>query len=199
MNVNFLTLVTRPVSRVSENSGHALVEDFYLARQILRLRDFPQPARRLVHFLERQFERAVVHRHKNFCAQILERLHRLVRPHVNFPKRRRVIRADGQQRDFRRNFPADFLEAVKIRAVARVINFPALMLQYKSAVAAMQIAQRPRAPMLARRERHLPVALRKTFPPFQLEYAREAEVAREVADAARNLGFTRIIELEWWE
>jgi hypothetical protein len=39
----------------------------------------------------------------------------------------RVIRADGQQRDFRRELAADFLEAVKIRAVARVINFPALM------------------------------------------------------------------------
>ena len=48
-----------------------------------------------------------------------------------------MIRADGQQRDFRRKFSADFLEAVEIRAVAGVINFPALMLQHKSAVAAM--------------------------------------------------------------
>jgi hypothetical protein len=81
---------------------------------------------------------------------------------------------------------SDFLEAVEIRAVARVINFPALMLQHKSAVTAMLRRDGPRAPMLARRERHLPVALRKTFPMLQLDDAREAEIVREVADAARH-------------
>ena len=50
----------------------------------------------------------------------------------------------------------------------------------------MLVVQRPRAPMFARRERHLPVALRKTFPPFQFDDAAEAEIVREVADAARH-------------
>src|ERR1017187_437499 len=147
--------IPRPASKPLR---HALVEDFYLARQILRLRNFPQPARRLVQFLERQLERAKVHRHKKFRAQILERLHRLVRGHVDFAKRLRVIRADGQQRDLWRELPADFLEAVEKRAVARVINFPALMLQNETAVAAMLVVQRSRAPMFAGRERHLPIA-----------------------------------------
>jgi hypothetical protein len=52
-----------------------------------------------------------------------------------------MIRADRQQRDFRLGFSPDFLEAVKIGAVARVINFPALMLQNKSAVTAMAVVQ----------------------------------------------------------
>ena len=80
----------------------------------------------------------------------------------------------------------DFLETVKIGAVARVINFPALMLQDEPAVTAMVIVQRARAPMLARRERDLPVALRKAFPPLQLDDAREAEVLGQIADAPRH-------------
>ena len=127
-----------------------------------------------------------MHRHKPFRAQIFERLDRLVRSHVDFSKSFRVIRTNRQQRDFRRKLSADFLEAVKIRAVARVVNFPALMLQNKSAVTAMRVVQRPRAPMFARRERHLPVALRKTFPMLQLDDAREAEIVREIAHAARH-------------
>src|SRR5258708_2117378 len=97
-----------------------------------------------------------------------------------------MIRADGQQRDFRRMFFTDLLEAVEICAVARVINFPALMLQNKSAVTAMAVAQRARAPMLAGRERHLPFLLPETFPVVEFDDAREAEVVREIADAARH-------------
>jgi hypothetical protein len=172
--------------RESKHHRHAFVENFYLLRQILFQRHFQKPAQRLVHLFKRQFESPVMHRHKKICAQIPERLHRLVRPHVDAPETFRVIRANRQQHDFRREFSADFLEAVEIRAVARVINFPALMLQHKSAVAAMTVAQRPRAPMFARRESHLPVALRKIFPMLQLDDTREAEIVREVTDAARH-------------
>ena len=45
--------------------------------------NFDQPARRLVQILEGQLERPVVHRHQPARAQILERLYRLVRPHVD--------------------------------------------------------------------------------------------------------------------
>jgi hypothetical protein len=46
--------------------------------------------------------------------------------------------------------------------------------------------------MFARRERHLPVALRKTFPVVEFDDAREAEIVREVADAARHYADFRI-------
>jgi len=69
------------------------------------------------------------------------------------------------------------------------------MLQHKSTVAAMTVANRPRTPMFARRERHLPVALRKTFPMLQLDDAREAEIVREVADAARHHSDFRMRQL----
>ena len=80
----------------------------------------------------------------------------------------------------------DVLEAVKIGAVARVINSPALILQDEPAVTAMVIVQRARAPVLAGREGDLPIALRKTLPPFQLDDACEAEVLGQIADAPRH-------------
>ena len=81
-----------------------LLPGFRARRELLLRRDFAQPARRLVHLLEGQLERAVVHRHKNLGAQIPERLHRLIRPHVDVAETFRVIRANGQQGDFRREF-----------------------------------------------------------------------------------------------
>jgi len=127
-----------------------------------------------------------MHWHKPFRLHIVKYFHRLIRPHVDIAERFRPVRSDRQQRDLRFELLADLFEAVEISAVARVINFPALMLQHKSAVTAMAVVQRPRAPMFARRERHLPVALRKAFPMLQLDDARKAEIVREIADAARH-------------
>src|ERR1039458_8175065 len=95
-----------------------------------------------------------------------------------------MIRANRQQRDFRREPPANFLEAVEIRAVARVINFAALMFEQETAVTPVAVTQRARTPMPARREGHLPIALRKAFPPIQFDDARKTEVLRPIADAA---------------
>ena len=50
----------------------------------------------------------------------------------------------------------------------------------------MLIVQRARAPVPAWRECDLPIALRKTLPPVQLDDAREAEVLGQIADAPRH-------------
>ena len=50
----------------------------------------------------------------------------------------------------------------------------------------MTVAQRACAPMFARRERHLPFRLGKTFPVIELDDARKTKVVCEVADAARH-------------
>jgi len=88
-----------------------------------------------------------------------------------------VIRADGQQSDFRREAASDFLEAVEVGAVAGMINPAALMFEHESAVAAMMIVQRACAPVLAWRERDLPILVRKLFPPLQFNHALEPKVA----------------------
>src|SRR5262245_2646503 len=117
-----------------------------------------------------------------------------------------MIRPDWQQRDFRPATFSNLLEAIKIRTVPSVINAPALMLQYKPAIAAMMIAQRARAPMFARGERHFPIAMRKSFPPFQLNDPAKTEIVRQVAHApgqdrnfwmrqAAKRGFVKMIEM----
>jgi hypothetical protein len=118
-----------------------------------------------------------------FGAQILEGFHRLVGPHVDFAKGFRMIRANRQERDFRRDATANFFEAMKVRAVAGVINAPALVFQNKSAVTAVLVAQGARTPMFARREGDFPIVVGKTFPPIELDDPLEAEVEREIAHA----------------
>ena len=85
-----------------------------------------------------------------------------------------------------RQMLSDFLEAVEIGAVARVIDAPALVFQHKPAVAAMMVAQHARAPVFAGREGHLPVALAEALPPIQFDDAPEAEVVGQIADAPRH-------------
>src|SRR6185436_8193946 len=80
------------------------------------------------------------------------------------------------------NFPEPF----EIGAVAGVINASALMFEDKAAISAMIIAQHAGAPMFARSQSYFPIAMRKTFPPFQLDDASETEVVRQVGHAPRH-------------
>src|SRR5262249_52049839 len=107
-----------------------------------------------------------MHRHEVMRTEVFESLNRLVRAHMDCAKRFRMVRADRQQGDLRRPTTANFLEAVKVRAVASVINAAALVFENKSSITAMMIAQRARAPMFAWRESHLPSLVGKTFPPL---------------------------------
>ena len=161
----------------------AFFENFYLAGKIFFLRNFPKPARWFIQFLEGKFERAVVHRNEMAGAEVFESFHGLIRAHMDFAERVRVICADGQQGDLRRLAASDFFEAVEVGAVAGVIKTAALVFQNKSAIAAMLVAQSPRAPMFAGRQRDFPIVMREAFPPFQFDDAFEAEVEGQIADA----------------
>ena len=92
-----------------------------------------------------------MHGNKIFGVNVLKNFQRLVRPHVGVAKGFRIIGADGKQRDFRRTKFPDFLESGEIGAVARVIKAATLVLQNKTAVAAMAVAQDARSPVLAGR------------------------------------------------
>jgi len=111
---------------------------------------------------------------------------------VNFAERMRMVRADRQQRDLRRHAAADFLEAVEVRAVSGVVDATSLMFQNEPAVTTMMIAQSPRAPMFARRQRHFPVLVTNALPPFQFNDAFEAKIERKVANSPRHDGNFRL-------
>src|SRR5437899_9759210 len=110
-----------------------------------------------------------MHRDKPFGAEIAKDVHRFVRSHVNIAKGIRVIRPDREQGDLRGAAAANLLEAIRISAVAGVVNAASLVLEDKTAVAAVLVVKGARAPMFARRERHGPVGMGKTFPSLQFD------------------------------
>jgi len=128
---------------------NALIKNPQSVAESFLLRYLTQPTRRLVQILKREFKRSVMHRHKPLCPEVLENLHRLVWSHMDVAERFRMIRPDWKQCDFRAASSPNFLEPIKISAIAGVINPPALMFQHETAVPAMVIAQNPGAPMLA--------------------------------------------------
>ena len=144
--------------------------------------DVAQPARGFVHVLEGEPESAVMHRDEPARAQIFEDFHGFVGAHVDVAEGFGVVSANGQQGNFRRAVSANILEAVEIGAVARVINAAALVLQDKTAIAAMIITQDASAPVLAGGQCDFPVAMREGFPPFQFDDAAKAKIMGEIAD-----------------
>ncbi len=60
------------------------------------------------------------------------------------------------------------------------------MFDQEPAIAAMIVPQDPRAPMLGRRQRDAPAAVRETLPPLQFDDALEAKVRRQIAHAPRH-------------
>ena len=127
-----------------------------------------------------------MHRRQPARLQIFENFHRFIRSHVNVPERFRMVSSDREQSDFRRALPANIFEPLKIGAVPRVINSPPLMFEHKSPVAPMMIAQHSRPPMFAWRQRHFPIPMRKTVPPFQLDHSPKTQVVRQITHPPRH-------------
>jgi hypothetical protein len=166
-----------------KNFGGAFFENADAVAEAFFLGDFAEPAGRFVHVFEGEAEGAVVHGDEVLGLDVIEDFHGVVGAHVNVFQIFGTIGADGEQCDFGREVLADILEAIEVGTVAGMINFAALMFEHEAAVAAMVIAQCAGAPMFARGERDLPIAMRKTFPPVEFDDAFEAEVAREVTHA----------------
>src|SRR5437588_3355773 len=91
-----------------------------------------------------------------------------------------MIRPDRQERDLGQTIPSNFPKSFEIRAITRVINAPALMLEHEPAIATVIITQRSRAPMFRGCQGHSPVRMAKTFPPLELDNAAKPEVIREI-------------------
>src|SRR5258708_7899095 len=102
-----------------------------------------------------------MHGHQPMGAEIFEHPDGLVRSHVDVAKGFRMISADGQQGDFGLAAGGNILEPFEVSAVSRVVDSAAEVLEDKSAVAAMVIAQHPSAPVFAGRECYLPVTVRE--------------------------------------
>ena len=124
-----------------------------------------------------------MHRHQSFCAQFDEGPHRLFRIHVNFAAGRRIVPANGQQRDVDPVMLADFPEPRKEGAVATMENGPIICRDDESAEPAMQIGEKSCAPMITRGERHVDGSEFYLLPIIELVNDVKSEVLHEIAHA----------------
>ena len=135
-----------------------------------------------MHGLVAEPECAVVHGHKALGAEFGEGLDGFLGVHVHFAPARRVVGADGQERDVDVVALADFFEAIEICGVATVENGAVVDLDDKASKAAMGIVEHAGAPMMAGGERYFERAEFVMLPIVEFVDALKAEVVHEVAD-----------------
>src|SRR5258708_3977049 len=102
---------------------------------------------RFVDWFVREAERAVVHGDHPSRFEVEESAHGVGRIGVDIAELRRIIGADGEQREFGGKATSDFTEAGKICRVAGVINRVFASFHDKAAIAAVRIFQNAGTPM----------------------------------------------------
>ena len=96
-----------------------------------------QQLQRFVDGFVRKAEGAVVHGNHPAGFEIEEGAHGVGRIGVNVAELRRIVCADGKQRDLRREAAPDFAKARKISSIASMIDGMLAGLQNEAAIAAM--------------------------------------------------------------
>src|SRR5258707_12319298 len=97
-----------------------------------------------------------------------------------------VVGANRQKRDLDVMAFADFLEAGEIGAVAAVKNRATIHFDNETAEAAMQIGQKPGAPVVTRGQRNFQRIERHCLPVIELVHDIKAEIVNEAANTHRH-------------
>ncbi len=127
-----------------------------------------------------------MHGHECFCFELIERAHRFFRIHVHFARKRRIVSANGQERDLDVVAFADFLESFEVSAVAAVKNGAPVRADYETAKAAMSISKKARAPMMRGRKRDSERAELDRLPFIKFVHDIETEPMNQSSDANRH-------------
>src|SRR5207249_6645864 len=101
----------------------------------------------------------------------------------NFATSRRVVRADGKQRQLDLKRVANFSEPREIGSVAAVKNRSTIRSDDESAEIAVRIREQPSAPMATRCERNFEWAKLHGLPVIKLVHDMEPEVVHQVSHA----------------
>src|ERR1700690_4067095 len=99
---------------------------------------------------------------------------------------RRVVSADREERQFRRQPSSDLAKAREIRRVSGVIHGVLAAAQHIAAISSMRIFKNPRSPMPRGNVRDVERAVAIRVPPLQLDNLFEAEVRNQVEQMMRN-------------
>ena len=147
---------------------------------------FEQTLRWFIQRLKAEAKSSVVHRDQRPGAEFEKRLDGFLWIHVNFAASWRFIRTDRKQRNLYPVAIANLSKAGKVGAVAAVKNRAAVCRDDKSTEVAMQIRQKPCAPVMTRCERNFERAKLDGLPVIELVHDVEAEIVYQVTYAHRH-------------
>ena len=105
---------------------------------------------------------------------------------MNFAARRRFVSANWKEGDLDVVALADFLEAGKVSAVATVKDRAAIGGDHKPAEIAVRIREKPRAPVMAGRERNLQRPELNGLPVIEFVHDVKTEIMHEVPNPHGN-------------
>ena len=147
---------------------------------------FEQALRRFMQRFKAEAKSSIVHRDQRPGPEFEKCLDRLLWIHVNFATSRRFVRTDRKQRNLNSVAIANFSKAGKVGAVAAVKNGAAVCRDDKSTEVAMQIRQKPRAPVMTGCQRNFERAKLNCLPVIELVHDVETEIVYQVAYADRH-------------
>lgn len=147
---------------------------------------FEQTLRRFVQRFKAEAKSSVVHRDQSLGAELQEGLDRFFWIHVNFPAGWRFVSTNGKQRNLDPIALTDFSETGKVGAIAAVKNGAAICRHDKSTEVAVQISQKPRAPVMTRCQRNFERAELDRLPVIELVHDVKTEIVHQVSYAHRH-------------
>src|SRR3982751_154612 len=139
-----------------------------------------------MHRFEAESKSSVVHGDQSLGAKFDKRFDCFLWIHVNFTAGRRFVRPDRKQRNLNSVAIADLFKARKVCAVTAVKNSAVIRRDDKSAEVAMQIRQKPRAPVMTGCQRDFDGAKLDCLPIIELVHDVEAEIVYQVPYAYRD-------------
>ena len=128
----------------------------------------------------RQAEGSVVHGDHPAGFQIEEGLGGVGGTGMHVAELRRIVGADGQQRQFGREAASDFAEAVEVGGVSGVVDGVFAAAQHVAAVAAVRIFEDARSPMARGDVGDVERAVAIGVPPLEFDDFFEAEIGDQV-------------------
>lgn len=146
-------------------------------------RGFKQTLRRFMQRFKAQAKRSVMHRDQSLRAKLQKGLDRFLWIHVNFPARWRFVSSNRKQSNLDPVAITDFSEARKISAVTAVKNGAAICCNDEPAKVAMQICQKPCAPVMTGCERNLEGTQLDRLPVIELVHDVKTEIMYQISYA----------------
>src|SRR5439155_6548654 len=105
---------------------------------------------------------------------------------VHVAERGRRVSPNGQQRNLRLKPPSNFLEALEVGGIARVVNRIAAGCDYVAAISAVNIVEHPRSPVLRRGMGDGKIRMLPALPPVKFTNLPVTQIIDHIANVVGN-------------